>query len=134
MSARAFASRPSFDRAPASLACDAPLVDEKTVAALLQLGGVEFLSSLLDQFAIECALTPPALCAALRADDWESFHALLHGLGSAAGNIGARRVFLRCWDWRSAGPSLLATEGDAFLAALAEDLARSLVALRRFAP
>ena len=101
---------------------------------MLQLGGAEFLSGLLDQFAVECAMTPPALCAALRAGDWESFHAVLHGLGSASGNIGAWRVFLRCRDWRAATPARLAREGDAFLAVLAEDLARSLVALRRFAP
>lgn len=129
-----FASGPSSVRRLASLACDAPMIDEETVAALLRLGGVEFLSGLLDQFTVECAMTPPALSAALRAADWENFHALLHGLGSAAGNIGARRVFMRCCDWRAASPSLLAADGDAFLAALTEDLARSLVALRRFAP
>ena len=102
-----------------ALACDAPLIDDATVSALLRLGGERFLGALLDQFALECAMAPPALCAALRAGDVETFHALLHGLGSAAGNLGARRVFARCVAWRAAS---------------AAHLARSLVALRRFAP
>jgi hypothetical protein len=133
MIARASPLREAQSLADPSLACDAPFVDEAAVGALVQLGGADFLSGLLDQFAIECAMTPPALSAALRAGDYESFHAMLHGLGSAAGNIGARRVFARCLAWRAASPRRLSTDGDAFLAVLAEDLARSLVALRRFA-
>jgi hypothetical protein len=134
VNAPALASPPAGLSADSFFACDEPLVDEAVTLGLLRLGGAAFLSSLLDQFSVECAYAPPALSAALQAGDPASFHALLHGLGSAAGNMGARRVFVRCAAWRHADAAFLAAHGHDFLALLAEDLARSLVALRGFAP
>lgn len=109
---------------------EAPLLDLRVLADIERLGGRAFVAGLIEQFAGECETLPDALDLAAKARDDYAFCALLHALRSAAGNLGASRVFARCLAWRDLGALELSQDGESRVAILREDLAQTLVALR----
>jgi two-component system sensor histidine kinase RpfC len=108
----------------------APLLDMRILVDLERLGGRAFVAELVEQFAIECEALPQALELAAKARDDYAFCALLHALRSAAGNLGASRVFARCLAWRELSAMDLAQDGDCRVAILRDDLAQTIIALR----
>ncbi len=108
----------------------APLLDMGILIDLERLGGRAFVAELVEQFAIECEALPQALELAAKARDDYAFCALLHALRSAAGNLGASRVFARCLAWRELSAMELAQDGDCRVAILRDDLAQTIIALR----
>lgn len=109
---------------------ETPLLDVSVLASLERLGGRAFVAELIEQFASECEALPQALELAAKARDDYAFCALLHALRSAAGNLGATRVFARCLAWRDLGAMDLAQDGMGRVALLRADLAQTLIALR----
>lgn len=109
---------------------EAPLLDLRILEDLERLGGRAFVAELIGQFAHECEALPQALELAAQAGDDFAFCALLHALRSAAGNLGASRIFARCLAWRQATAPELAQDGAGRVALLRADLAQTLVALR----
>ncbi len=112
---------------------DAPLLDPHVLDGLERLGGRAFIAELIEQFAQECEALPKALESAALSGDAQAFGALLHALRSAAGNLGASRIFARCLAWRETSAAELARDGAARVAILRADFAQTLVALRAFA-
>jgi hypothetical protein len=82
---------------------------------------------------VKCEALPKALESAALSGDAQAFGALLHALRSAAGNLGASRIFARCLAWRETSAAELARDGAARVAILRADFAQTLVALRAFA-
>ena len=112
---------------------DAPLLDLHVLDGLERLGGRAFIAELIEQFAQECEALPKALESAALSGDAQAFGALLHALRSAAGNLGASRIFARCLAWRETSAAELADYGAARVAILRADFVQTLVALRAFA-
>lgn len=108
----------------------APLLDIGILVDLERLGGRVFVAELVEQFAIECEALPQALALAAKARDAHSFCALLHALRSAAGNLGALRIFARCLSWRELSAVDLAQDGESCVAILRDELAQTIIALR----
>lgn len=109
------------------------LLDMGVLRDLENLGGRAFVAELIGQFARECEALPQALELAALAGDDDAFCTILHALRSAAGNLGASRIFARCLEWREASKLELAQDGARRIAILRADLAQTLVAMRAFA-
>lgn len=112
---------------------DAPILDPHVLHGLERLGGAAFIAELIEQFVQECEALPKALETAALSGDAHAFGALLHALRSAAGNLGASRIFDRCLAWRETSAAELAVDGAARVAILRSDFTQTLIALRAFA-
>lgn len=89
-----------------------PSADPATMASLHQLGGVDFVADLVAQFTTDALGQIDLLRRAVEQVDSAAFRDVAHSLRSSAANVGARRMFAVCLDWRNISTEAVASEGD----------------------
>jgi two-component system sensor histidine kinase RpfC len=107
-------------------------VDDRILLGLQQLGGWEFLSSLVDEFSVDAALLITELRRSAADVDAHQFRNDMHALQSAAANIGAKAVHKLCLDWRKISSAELAKDGLARVELLSNELERAQKALHQY--
>ena len=105
------------------------LVDDATLGNLCQLGGAGFVADLVAQFTSDALGQIDALRQSVQEIDAAGFRDIAHSLRSAAANVGARRMFAVCLDWRNATTEEIVEQGDARLALLMTILEDTQVAM-----
>jgi two-component system, sensor histidine kinase RpfC len=105
------------------------LVDDVTLGNLCQLGGAGFVADLVAQFTSDALGQIDALRQTVQEIDAAGFRDISHSLRSAAANVGARRMFAVCLDWRNATTEEIVEQGDARLALLMTILEDTQVAM-----
>jgi len=105
------------------------LVDDVTLGNLCQLGGAGFVADLVAQFTSDALGQIDALRQSVQEIDAAGFRDIAHSLRSAAANVGARRMFAVCLDWRNATTEEIVEQGDARLALLMTILEDTQVAM-----
>jgi len=86
-------------------------IDRRALQDLEDLGGPDFVRELSDQFMTDAAILLARLADAVAAQDEDAFRDEVHAMRSCAANIGARRVYRLCLDWRAITTAELASEG-----------------------
>jgi two-component system sensor histidine kinase RpfC len=109
-----------------------PSLDDRILVGLQQLGGPEFLSSLVDEFTADAELLIIELRRSAADVDAHQFRNDMHALQSASANIGAKAVHKLCLDWRKVTNAELAVDGIARVQLLADELERAQEALHRY--
>lgn len=109
-----------------------PSLDDRILVGLQQLGGPEFLSSLVDEFTADAELLITELRRSAADADAHQFRNDMHALQSASANIGAKAVHRLCLDWRKVTNADLAVDGIARVQLLADELDRAQEALHRY--
>jgi two-component system, sensor histidine kinase RpfC len=102
----------------------APALDPRTLEALQQLGGNDFVIELTDQFIEDASSVLKALWAIVSANDAPAFREQAHALRSAAANVGARRIYELCLAWRDIDQAGLAMAGERHLDRLSAEFDR----------
>jgi two-component system sensor histidine kinase RpfC len=74
------------------LASDIAVFDTNHLDSLRDLGGQEFVSQLIEDFAGDARVLVETLLAAIERNDLAAFRAHAHAIASASGNLGASRV------------------------------------------
>ncbi|MCX7328967.1 MAG: ATP-binding protein [Hyphomicrobiales bacterium] len=105
------------------------LVDDVTLGNLCELGGAGFVADLVAQFTSDALGQIDALRQSVQEIDAAGFRDIAHSLRSAAANVGARRMFAVCLDWRNATTEEIVEQGDARLALLMTILEDTQVAM-----
>lgn len=100
---------------------DAPVVDEATLEGLRNLGGDAFVNEVVAQFISEGRLSLRKIAQAIGAGEGAEYAAQAHALRSSAANVGARRLYKLCLEWRDLAPEELAVSGAARLALLQDE-------------
>jgi two-component system sensor histidine kinase RpfC len=75
-------------------------LDERALADLEELGGPDFVSSVVAQFVGDAAAVLQRISVAVAEGDVVSFRERAHALRSCAANVGARGLFDLCLAWR----------------------------------
>lgn len=109
-----------------------PSLDDRILVGLQQLGGPEFLSSLVDEFTADAELLITELRRSAADVDAHQFRNDMHALQSASANIGAKAVHKLCLDWCKVTNAELAMDGIARVQLLADELERAQEALHRY--
>ncbi len=113
---------------------EAQVVDQRTLDALAELGGKEFVNELVGQFVGDAASVLRDLAAAARDGDAQSFREQAHALRSAAANIGAKRIYEVCLSWRQMPADDLARNGAQYLERLKAEFDEVRAALHEHLP
>lgn len=98
------------------------MVDMAAIGNLEHLGGIEFVADLMAQFGRDARAHIVELQRAVANCDTQLFRDVAHSMRSSAANVGARRIFAMCLDWRAASAAQLEGEGEAWLHELNEIL------------
>jgi two-component system sensor histidine kinase RpfC len=116
---------PTADQTPEQSAADepidfaaVPLVDAGALAVLADLGGVEFVDDLAVQFVADAWRKLDDIGFAVADGDAQAFREVTHSLRSSAANLGARRLFAMCLEWRALDRDDLVAQGEQKLALL----------------
>jgi two-component system sensor histidine kinase RpfC len=104
----------------------APLLDKAAFDSLGGLGGPNFLEELVSTYGADALRHIDDLTDAVAVGDAPAFRDVLHSLRSSSANVGARRIFALCLDWRAAELAQIAQQGDAFNSELREALAQTI--------
>ena len=86
-------------------------IDRRALQDLEDLGGPDFVRELSDQFITDAAVLLARLAEAVSQQDEAAFRDEVHAMRSCAANIGARRVYRLCLDWRSMTATEIAADG-----------------------
>lgn len=107
-------------------------VDNEVIEQLSELGGgMEFVATLLEEYLSDAVTLIDDVAAAVAQKDLPVLHDAIHTLRSASANVGARRIFQLCLDWRAPSRSRVDQHGDAFV----RELRDSYVEVKKaFAP
>ncbi|WP_262270243.1 ATP-binding protein [Microvirga yunnanensis] len=109
-----------------------PLVDEPVLAELEQLGGRDFVLSLMEEFFLDAHHLVAELRSAAAAGDSHRFRLEAHGLQSASANVGARTVHEICVGWRKITSADLLRDGPDQVEHLAQELERTHAMLKQY--
>jgi two-component system, sensor histidine kinase RpfC len=109
-----------------------PLVDEPVLAELEQLGGRDFVLSLVDEFFLDANQLIDELRSAAASGDSHRFRLEAHGLQSASANVGARTVHEICVGWRKITSADLLRNGSEQVEHLALELERTHTTLKQY--
>ena len=107
-----------------------PVLDEDALAALLRLGDEAFVAEIAAQFAAEGTLVLLKIARALSEGDAPEFASQTHALRSSAANVGARRLYRLCLEWRDVPAGELAVSGSAKFVLLQREFDAAQRALR----
>ena len=129
------AAPPAAARSPAAAVTDiaahprfrygaAPAVDMATMAQLRDLGGNDFLESLICDFLADAGRLRTSLARATQSGDMAAVAAQAHALYSASGNMGAEPMRQICRALQGLSRADMAGKGQNMLDALAAELAR----------
>jgi two-component system, sensor histidine kinase RpfC len=108
-------------------------VDMSKLDYLEDIGGREFVSSLVDQFSLDSAQLLQQLGDSAANEDLREFHQALHALRSSAANVGAVRVFETCLSLRSVTGQMLSVEGATYVREVENEVQRALSRLAEHA-
>lgn len=133
--AAALARRGATSRPPATAPDPAlqaePVLDLSALAALRAIGEEAFVREVAGQFEAEGRVLMLRIASAVAARDAADFAAQTHALRSSAANVGARRLFTLCLNWRDLPAHDLAAGGAARLDALQREFDAASNALRK---
>jgi two-component system, sensor histidine kinase RpfC len=117
-----------------------PLLDKAAFDNLAELGGPTFVEDLIATFGADGLRQIEGLVEAVEAADAPVFRDILHSLRSSSANVGARRLFALCLDWRAVETPQVEAGGEAFagmlrsvLADTVAEMAAALAASRKAA-
>jgi signal transduction histidine kinase/HPt (histidine-containing phosphotransfer) domain-containing protein len=111
-------------------AAEAPIVDQRAVAALRRLGGGDgFLAEVLGSFRLDAKEIMRRLVSSAAAADSAGFARGLHALRSCAANLGGTRLCEVLLSLREVGAEELREQGSALVQRLGDELARLDAAL-----
>lgn len=114
----------------ASTGAHTPIIDESLLVELEQLGGRDFVLSLVEEFFSDADRLLVELRDAAASGDTHRFRLEAHGLQSASANVGARAVHEICVGWRRITSADLARGGLGQVEHLAQELERTHSMLR----
>lgn len=109
---------------PVAAPVERPIIDSATCEALEQLGGIEFVDQLLEQFVSDSADALSELAHAVAEENVQSFRNCAHALRSAAANVGAARIYQLCLEWREINDPELSQRGELHLNLLNSEVKR----------
>lgn len=109
--------------APAPAPVDYPVIDETGLEGLRNLGGQSFVNEIVAQFISEGVLSLHKIGQAIGEANEADYAAHVHALRSSAANVGARRLYNLCLEWRELTPEELAASGSACFARLQGEFA-----------
>lgn len=92
---------------------DGPEIDLHTLESLRKLGGDDFVREVMTQFISEGVLTLFKLAQSISEPNAAEYGAQVHALRSSAANVGARRLYKLCLEWRELSESEIAESGAA---------------------
>jgi two-component system sensor histidine kinase RpfC len=101
------------------------ITNAETQAAIVDLGGEEFLRMLLVDFVSSATTTAHELRALTESDDQPGIRRATHSLSSSAGNVGAERIYRICEAWLN-----IPTHDQQEARRLVNEIARELAAFR----
>jgi two-component system sensor histidine kinase RpfC len=107
-----------------------PAIEHDKIKELEQLGGLDFVDDLVQQFLDDSITVLRDLGDAVRIGDVESFRELAHALRSGAANVGARGVYEMCLAWRQIDALALESDGEHHVRQLEAEFERVRAALR----
>jgi two-component system sensor histidine kinase RpfC len=107
-----------------------PAIEHDKIRELEQLGGLDFVDDLVQQFLDDSITVLRDLGDAVRIGDVESFRELAHALRSGAANVGARGVYEMCLAWRQIDALALESDGEHHVRQLEAEFERVRAALR----
>ncbi|MGL4437800.1 MAG: ATP-binding protein [Bosea sp. (in: a-proteobacteria)] len=106
-----------------------PLADPTTLANLHQLGGTDFIADLVAQFTSDALGQIDALGRSVEQIDSSVFRDVTHSLRSSAANVGARRMFALCLEWRNTSTDDVVNSGEERIKLLIALLEQTQVAM-----
>jgi two-component system, sensor histidine kinase RpfC len=106
-----------------------PLADHNTLASLHGLGGADFVADLMAQFTSDALGQIDLLRQSVEKIDSVAFRDIAHSLRSSAANVGARRMFALCLDWRNISTEEVARDGDQRISQLLAELENTQLAM-----
>ncbi len=109
----------------ASMGSHSSVIDETLLVELEQLGGKDFVLSLVEEFFSDADRLIVELRDAAASGDTHKFRLEAHGLQSASANVGARAVHEICVGWRKVTSADLARNGVEQVEHLARELERT---------
>jgi two-component system sensor histidine kinase RpfC len=109
-----------------------PLADPGTLSNLHELGGADFIADLVAQFTSDALGQIDALGRAVEQVDSAAFRDITHSLRSSAANVGARRMFALCLEWRNSSTEDVVNSGDARVSHLLALLEQTQVAMAQW--
>lgn len=115
----------------ASMVASSSVIDETVLMELEQLGGREFVISLVEEFFSDAEHLIGEMRDAAASCDSHRFRLEAHGLQSASANVGARTVHDICVSWRRITSAELARSGAEQVEHLAQELERTHTMLRK---
>jgi two-component system sensor histidine kinase RpfC len=118
-------SHPAYAPGPLS-------VDPRALDDLETLGGKKFVSDLVSEFNDDADVVLRELTVAVTTEDLQGFRDQLHALRSAAANIGARKIYKMCLEWRQIGAREFAAQGKDHLRKLEAEFERVRVELVQY--
>jgi two-component system sensor histidine kinase RpfC len=107
-------------------------VDTRALDDLEALGGKKFVSDLVTEFNDDADVVLRELTVAVTNQDLQAFRDHLHALRSAAANIGARKIYKMCLEWRQIGAREFAAQGKDHLVKLEAEFERVRVELVQY--
>jgi len=111
-------------------AAEAPVVDQRAVAALRRLGGDDsFFDDVLDSFRADAKEIMQRIARAAAAADSAGFARGLHALRNCAANLGGTRLCEVLLSLREVGAEELREQGSVLVGRISDELARLAVAL-----
>lgn len=109
---------------------DDPVIDEGALEALKRLGDDAFVSEVVSQFVSEGVSVLMNIARAVGDADAAQFASLAHALRSSAANVGAKRLYRLCLDWRELPRAELVISGPARFVRLQQEFDAAQRALR----
>jgi len=116
----------------ATLDVSSSAIDEALLVELEQLGGRDFVVSLIEEFFSDADHIVEELRNAAETGDSHRFRLEAHGLQSASANVGARTVHEICISWRKITSAELAKSGGDKVERLARELELTRHLLRQY--
>lgn len=92
---------------------EGPEIDLNTLESLKKLGGDDFVKELMTQFISEGVLTLFKIAQSINEANAADYASQVHALRSSAANVGARRLYRLCLDWRELSDSEIVESGSA---------------------
>jgi hypothetical protein len=109
---------------------DGPCIDDATLESLRKLGGEDFVKEVMSQFISEGVLTMFKVAQAVSDGDSVEYGAQVHALRSSAANVGARRLYKLCLEWRELTRDELVASGSSRFVQLQGEFSAAERALR----
>jgi HPt (histidine-containing phosphotransfer) domain-containing protein len=92
---------------------DGPEIDLHTLESLRKLGGDDFVTDVMTQFISEGVLTLFKIAQSINEPNASEYGAHVHALRSSAANVGARRLYKLCLEWRELSETEIVESGAA---------------------